>query len=220
MHSRVRSISRDRPQHADAGGQPTVVLRGGHEALGRFATGLEVGGERRAHGAEDDRGNLAPLGQEQLCVRPVIGRESAHDQDHAVGPRLRALGRQGIDAGQIHDRLGVHLADRRPASWRHRSWSSCSRLAGPGYRRKRRAIPSSTFRCWDGGRRPGRGAGPPRRRDGRRSQGRRRNVDRQGRGPDGSHELAAIQRCATATMTMRMRFGTGHDSISLLVEDE
>ena len=86
-----------------------MVLGGGHEALGRLAAGLEVAGERGAHGAEDDRGNLAPLGKEQLRVRPIVGRESAHDQDHAVGPRLRALGRQGIDAGQVHDRLGIHL---------------------------------------------------------------------------------------------------------------
>ena len=62
-------------------------------------------GEARAHRAEEDRGHVAPVGDELVGLRPVAV-ELHHRGDDPVGRRLLALGQHLVDGGRVGDRLG------------------------------------------------------------------------------------------------------------------
>ena len=71
---------------------------------------LQVAGERRAHRAEEDRGDVAPLGRELVGVRPVVGRTAAdHGDDDAVRAATVCTRPAACHGGHVGDRLGVDL---------------------------------------------------------------------------------------------------------------
>lgn len=87
-----------------AGREPVDVLRGAEEDAGRARRLLEVPRERRAHRAEDHRGDRAALGHERVDIVPAVVEVHAGQQDAVDGRGLELLN-EGVDLGQRGDRL-------------------------------------------------------------------------------------------------------------------